>query len=73
MIRRLAAITSAIALTATAAVAQREPAPEEMTGVKVGETAPDFTLTALDGKEYTLSEMVKDGPVAVVFYRSADW
>lgn len=56
-----------------AASAQREPAPEEMTGVKVGEKAPDFTLEAQDGKKYALSEMVKSGKTAVIFYRSASW
>lgn len=65
--------TLALALAGTIAMAQGEPAPDEMTGVKIGETAPDFTLQGHDGKSYTLSELVKEGPVAVVFYRSAHW
>jgi cytochrome oxidase Cu insertion factor (SCO1/SenC/PrrC family) len=62
-----------LAALAGAAWAQGEPAPDEMTGVKIGETAPDFTLEGHDGRQYTLSEMVKNGPVAVMFYRSAHW
>lgn len=44
-----------------------------MTGIKVGDKASDFLLNAQDGKTYTLSEVVKKGPVALVFHRSADW
>ena len=50
-----------------------KPAPEAMTGPKVGEKAPSFTLKDQDGKERTLDELVKKGKVALVFYRSADW
>jgi len=38
---------------------------------QVGETAPDFTVTDTDGKPYTLSEMVKQGPVIVAFFPKA--
>jgi cytochrome oxidase Cu insertion factor (SCO1/SenC/PrrC family) len=50
-----------------------DPAPEEKTGPKVGEKAPEFTLKDQAGKERALKEMLKDGPVALVFYRSASW
>lgn len=33
---------------------------------KVGEKAPDFTLTDLDGKEHTLSDFSKDGKIVVL-------
>lgn len=36
---------------------------------KVGETAPDFTLTALDGGKWTLSKAAKAGPVVLVVLR----
>ena len=38
---------------------------------KVGEVAPDFTAVDTDGKSFTLSEMVKDGPVIVAFFPKA--
>ncbi|MBU6217239.1 MAG: redoxin domain-containing protein, partial [Acidobacteria bacterium] len=34
----------------------------------LGQTAPDFTLDDTDGKLWTLSEKLKDGPVVLVFY-----
>ena len=48
-------------------------APEEQTGLKVGEKAPKFTLKDQDGNERSLDELLKKGRVALVFYRSADW
>lgn len=39
--------------------------------VKVGDTAPDFTLSDNFGKKITLSEAVKDAPVVLVFYRGS--
>lgn len=67
-----------VALLATPSVwaqgkAQPRPAPEEQTGVKVGDKAPKFTLKDQAGKERSLDELLKNGPVALVFYRSADW
>lgn len=34
--------------------------------LKVGDTAPDFTMTGSDGKTYTLSELNKQGKAVVV-------
>ena len=42
-------------------------------GLKIGEKAPEFKLKDQDGKERALSEFLKKGKVALVFYRSADW
>lgn len=39
------------------------------TPLKVGDTAPDFTLTSHKGESVTLSEAVKKAPVVLVFYR----
>jgi cytochrome oxidase Cu insertion factor (SCO1/SenC/PrrC family) len=50
-----------------------DPAPEEQTGVKVGEKAPPFKLKDQKGEERSLEEFLKRGKVALVFYRSADW
>lgn len=38
---------------------------------QVGDTAPDFTVTDTDGKQYTLSELVKQGPVILAFFPKA--
>src|ERR1051325_9420259 len=43
------------------------------TGLEIGERAPAFTLKDQDGKEVSLGALLKNGPVALVFYRSADW
>ncbi len=40
---------------------------------KVGEKAPEFKLKDQAGEERMLSTMMKDGPVALVFYLSASW
>jgi cytochrome oxidase Cu insertion factor (SCO1/SenC/PrrC family) len=50
-----------------------KPEPEEQTGLKVGEPAPKFTLKDQEGRERSLDEYLKEGKVALVFYRSADW
>ena len=36
--------------------------------IQVGEVAPDFTLSNQHGEELTLSELVAEGPVALVFF-----
>ena len=38
-------------------------------GLKVGDKAPDFTLTGAGGQSITLSEALKRGPVVIAFYR----
>jgi hypothetical protein len=48
-------------------------APQDKTGLKVGAKAPAFALEDQAGKERTLEKLLKDGPVALVFYRSASW
>ena len=47
--------------------------PPEDAGLPVGRVAPDFSLTGQDGKQVSLAPLLKKGPVAVVFHRSADW
>ncbi len=41
------------------------------TAPKMGDVAPDFTVQDTDGKTYTLSEMVKQGPVILAFFPKA--
>ncbi len=50
-----------------------KPAPEELSGLRVGSVAPKFVLKDQDGKERSLDDLLKKGKVALVFYRSADW
>jgi cytochrome oxidase Cu insertion factor (SCO1/SenC/PrrC family) len=54
-------------------VANAGPPPEEKTGLKIGEKAPEFTLKDQAGTERSLRDLLNGGPVALVFYRSASW
>ncbi len=71
MLRGLAVSVGLCAALGAASAA--DPAPEEKTGLKVGEKAPAFTLKDQAGKERALKDLLQDGPVALVFYRSASW
>jgi peroxiredoxin len=62
----------AAALLATPLEAAEEAAPVEI-GLHIGARAPAFTLKDQNGKEVSLEALLKKGPVALVFYRSADW
>ncbi|PWU20216.1 MAG: hypothetical protein C5B50_04520 [Verrucomicrobia bacterium] len=42
-------------------------------GLQVGDHAPAFTLKDQNNQEVSLEALLKKGPVAVVFYRSAGW
>ena len=42
-------------------------------GLEVGKQAPEFKLKDQNGKQVSLSEILKQGDLAVVFHRSADW
>ena len=50
-----------------------KPAADAQTGIKVGEKAPAFRLKDQQGEERSLDDLLKQGKVALVFYRSADW
>lgn len=62
-----------IATLAAPAAEPPRPAPAEMTGLAVGQPAPNFTLRDQHGKERSLASLLQLGPVALVFHRSADW
>jgi len=49
------------------------PAVGEDVGIAVGAKAPAFTLLDQKGAEASLAELLAKGPLAIVFYRSADW
>ena len=36
--------------------------------IEVGERAPDFTLEASDGNQYTLRDVLADSRVMLIFY-----
>ena len=42
-------------------------------GLAIGQKAPNFNLIDQHGKKQSLDGLLKAGPVALVFYRSADW
>ncbi len=44
-------------------------APTDLERVKVGQTAPDFTLTNMDGRPISLSDYRGKKSVVLVFYR----
>ena len=62
----------AIALLSTGLNAGEDATPAEP-GLRVGERAPNFTLKDQNEKEVSLESLLKKGPVALVFYRSASW
>jgi len=62
----------AVWLLASGATAA-EPAAPEKTGLAVGQKAPTFTLKDQNDRDVSLEALLKKGPVALVFYRSADW
>ena len=72
-IRSVALVLALLAALNAQVKAQGKPAPEELTGLKVGAKAPSFRLKDQQGKERSLDEFLKKGKVALVFYRSADW
>ncbi|MFP6581411.1 MAG: hypothetical protein VCD00_02515 [Candidatus Hydrogenedentota bacterium] len=61
-------------MVASGSSAAGEAAPDEMTGLAVGEKVSDFTLKNQDGEEVSLTSLLaKDGTTALVFHRSANW
>jgi peroxiredoxin len=42
-----------------------------MAALSVGAQAPDFTLSGIDGKQYSLSAALKQGPLLIVFIQTA--
>ena len=66
--KSLASCSLLLAFTLVAA-----PASPEKTGVAVGQKAPGFTLKDQNARDVSLAALLKKGPVALVFFRSADW
>ena len=53
--------------------AAKKPAADSTPGVAVGAEAPKFELPDQLGKPRSLAGLLAERPVALVFYRSADW
>ena len=60
-------------LLAAVLPAAEQKASAMMPGLKVGDQAAAFSLKNSAGAEVALADLLKTGPVALVFYRSADW
>lgn len=50
-----------------------EAASPQQIGLPIGQPAPAFTAPDQNGREISLESLLKKGPVALVFFRSADW
>lgn len=70
-IRALGMMAFMLVLIPTLAACQASA--QEDRGIAVGEKAPDFTLKDQNGNGVTLSEMLEESNVALVFHRSASW
>lgn len=64
---------SADAAAATPAADRSASLPSEGPGLAVGTQAPSFSLKDQSGQARSLDTWLGQGPVAVVFFRSADW
>jgi peroxiredoxin len=59
-------------LPTSAALAAEDDTQAEI-GLKVGEHAPSFSLKDQNGHAVASTDLLKNGPLAVVFHRSAEW
>jgi len=46
---------------------------QQASGPEVGSTIDEFSLSNQHGTSLKLSELLAEGPVALVVFRSADW
>ena len=75
IVPRLVVFAFALLITCTPAFAQLGPKdganlpPTDLDRIKVGQSAPDFTLENMDGKQVSLSEFRGKKSVVLVFYR----
>ena len=68
--RNFSRVAPALFALATAVPVAAQENPERL---KVGAEVADFTLKDQNGKDTSLTKMLAEKPVALVFYRSADW
>jgi len=72
MMSAIAATTVAALTIALAPVAQADHHEMDSKTAKLGEKAPDFTLTDLEGQEHTLSDYTKEGKFVVLEWFNPD-
>lgn len=72
LLQLAAFLLSPAALLSTGLVTAERASPET-TGLSIGQSAPAFTLKDQNNQEVSLEALLKKGPVALVFFRSADW
>jgi cytochrome oxidase Cu insertion factor (SCO1/SenC/PrrC family) len=70
MFKTIIATCTLLVLSLTAMAQEQE---AKLPGLEVGKKAPDFELQDQLGNPKKLSTMLKKGPVAIVFHRSAKW
>jgi cytochrome oxidase Cu insertion factor (SCO1/SenC/PrrC family) len=70
---KLAVALTAVSLLSLPCAWAAEPAAPENTGLAVGARAPAFALKDQNERDVALDALLKKGPVALVFFRSADW
>lgn len=46
---------------------------QQASGPDVGTVVDEFSLSDQHGTSHALSDLVADGPIALVVFRSADW
>jgi len=46
---------------------------QQASGLEAGATIDEFSLADQHGTSHKLSDLVADGPIALVVFRSADW
>lgn len=68
MIRRTLLYSMLVSLLAPALIFAQSPA-----GPEVGSEVDEFSLNDQHGTTHQLSSLIKEGPVALVVFRSADW
>ena len=73
IIRRLVGTIATVALLVARTAEAAAPASPELTGLAVGQKASDFALKDQNDRAVSLASLLKKGPVALVFFRSADW
>ncbi|MBL9199415.1 MAG: peroxiredoxin family protein [Opitutaceae bacterium] len=66
-------IKSFIVLTAFASTVALHAGEMSVPGLAIGARAPGFALKNSAGADVTLASLLDRGPIALVFYRSADW
>lgn len=71
--KRGASFLLMLVLCSAAMAKEGSEATNKSPGLQVGEKAPDFTLLDQDNQKVQMSALLKNGPVAIVFHRSAQW